>query len=365
MQRIFFLKFIDRWLGTTLANMLPKPSNQSRRVDKPLSVLFIRPGGIGDAVHLVPVVYALQKTFPGIAIDILAECRNGSVFAMCPGIRRIIRYDRPGQLLQALRSRYDVVIDSEQWHRLSAVVARLVRAPMKIGFATNERRRLFTHALPYRQDDYETTSFLRLLAPLGIPAGEVVADSWLHIPEDVRKSVVSLLPQDDHRPMVVIFPGASIEEKRWGADRFRSVAKWCLDRSLQVVLVGGEGDRPDSERIASGLDIVNLAGRTSLVQTAAIIDAAAVVVSGDSGVLHIAAGLGRPTVALFGPSSMEKWAPRGPRHATLSKCLSCSPCSRFGYTPSCPNSGRCMNDIAVTDVTHAIATLLKLPGGDG
>lgn len=365
MSRIHLLKILDLWLGTALVFLLPKPLLPPPCPLPPQSILLIRPGGIGDAVHLLPAIQALQKSFPEIAIDILAERRNAGVFAMCPGIRRNFQYDRPGQLLQALHGRYDVVIDTEQWHQLSAVVTRLVRAPVKIGFATNKRRRLFTHTISYCQDDYEIRSFLSLLEPLGVPADEVVAESWLHIPEDVCESVVSLLPQSNHQPIVAIFAGASIAEKRWGVDRFRSVAEWCLDRRLQVVLIGGEGDRPDAERIASGLEIVNLTGRTSLVQTAAIIEKVAMVVSGDSGVLHIAAGLGRPTVALFGPSSIDKWAPRGPQHVALSKCLSCSPCSRFGYTSSCPNSGWCMSDIAVTDVARAIATLLDLPDGRG
>ncbi len=353
------LKTIDRWFGAALVALLPRPGLPSSQI-LPGSILIIRPGGIGDAVLLVPAINALRERFPEAVIDVLAESRNAGAFALCPGIRRAFLYDRPGQLLEVLRQHYDVVIDTEQWHRLSAVVARLVRSSVKIGFATNERSRLFSHPIPYAQNDFEVTSFLRLLEPLGIPVGEISVGGWLHIPAAAREPVASLMPQDDRRPMVVVFPGASTAEKRWGASRFRSVAEWCLGCRLQVVLIGGKGDRAESEQIASGLDIVNLAGRTSLVQTAAIIDKAAVIVSGDSGVLHIAAGLGRPTVALFGSSSVDKWAPRGPRHVVLKQELPCSPCARFGYTPSCAYSVRCMSDIAVTDVTHAIAKLLEL-----
>lgn len=360
MLKIHFLKFADRWLGAALASLLPRPLSPSPDVLEPHSFLLIRPGGIGDAVHLEPAIHALYTRFPQAAIDILAEGRNSGIFPLCLGIRRVYRYDHPAELMSVLCNSYDVIIDTEQWHRLSAVVVHLVRAPVKIGFATNNRRRLFTHGCPYHQEDYEVISFLRLLNPLGVPTVGFTAERWLHIPAAVRDAFVSLLPPHDQRPVVVIFPGASIAEKRWGFDRFRSVAEWCLGLRLQVVLIGGEGDRSEAAQIASGIDVVNLVGRTSLLQTSEIIEKSAVVVSGDSGVLHLAAGLGCPSVALFGPSSTVKWAPRDPRHVVLHRNLSCSPCSRFGYTPPCPIDARCMKEITVENVTSAIGTLLTL-----
>jgi ADP-heptose:LPS heptosyltransferase len=155
-----------------------------------------------------------------------------------------------------------------------------------------------------------------------------------------------------------LFPGASIAERRWGAERFRSVAQWCLGEGLQVALVGGGGDAAETGQIAAGLDVLDLAGRTNLAETAAVLERAAVVVSGDSGILHIAVGLGRPTVALFGPGIVVKWAPRGPAHVVLNKQLSCSPCTRFGYTPACPHASRCLAEISIDEVTAGIAQLM-------
>jgi ADP-heptose:LPS heptosyltransferase len=85
--------------------------------------------------------------------------------------------------------------------------------------------------------------------------------------------------------------------------------------------------------------------------------------SGDSGVLHIAMGLGVPTVSLFGPGRAGKWAPRGERHIVINKGLSCSPCTTFGTTPPCPISAQCLNDITVDEVFNAVAVLLTATGG--
>jgi ADP-heptose:LPS heptosyltransferase len=229
---------------------------------------------------------------------------------------------------------------------------------VKIGYATNERARLFTHAIPYSHDDYEVDSFLRLLEPLGVSQVAPSAGAWLQVPDAARQKVTRLLPDGDERPLVVLFPGASIAERRWGAERFREVAAWCLGRDLRVAVVGGEVERDEGERIAADLPVINLAGQTTLAETAAILEIAAVVVSGDSGILHLAVGLGRPTVSLFGSGIAAKWAPHGPRHVVLNKNLPCSPCTSFGYTPPCPYGTRCLNEISVNEVMRGIASVI-------
>jgi ADP-heptose:LPS heptosyltransferase len=354
MMRIHLLKFLDRWLGTTLARLLPRPAAPSPIGPDPQSILIIRPGGIGDAVLLVPTINALRAQFPRAAIDLLAERRNAGVFALCPEIRSLFCYDRPGQLLEVLRRRYTVVIDSEQWHYLSAVIARLVRAPVKIGFATNPRRRLFTSPVAYSHDDYEVASFLRLLYPLGISGATAPVGPWLQVPDYARQAADSLLPEDDW-PLAVIFPGASITERCWGVEKFARVADWFRERRLRVVVVGGEGERADGEILATSCGAINLAGKTSLAETAALLARSTVLVSGDTGILHLAVGLGCPTVSLFGPGIAAKWAPQGAGHIVLNKKLHCSPCTRFGYTPDCPHGVRCMREIAVADVTEELA----------
>lgn len=358
------MKRLDTVAGSALARLLPRPRIPAAMPAMTGGLLLIRPGGIGDAVHLAPAIRLLAERFPHAPLDVLAERRNAGAFALCPGIRELYQYDRPAQLLQVLGNRYDVVIDTEQWHRLSAVVARGVRAPVKIGFAGNERARLFTHTLPYAHEDYETASFLRLLAPLGIDGEVPPEEPWLQVPEDALAVMKLQLPEPPAAGRrVVIFPGASIAERRWGTERFREVACWCLDHGHQVVVVGGDADRADAGAIVSGLPAVNLAGETTLAETAAVIALADLVVSGDSGVLHIAVGLGCPTVALFGPGIAAKWAPRANRHVVLDKRLACSPCTRFGYTPACPHGVRCLREIVVADVTAAIAGVLARRAG--
>lgn len=356
-----WLKKVDGALGSLLARFWPRPGPTNTPPDCPRRLLLIRPGGIGDAVLLVPAIRAFKKSYPECDVTILAEGRNGAAFALCPEVNQVLLYDHPKQLFAALRRRYDLVIDTEQWHRLSALIARLIRADLKIGFATNERQRLFNVAVPYAHEDYEVNSFLRLVEPLGIKNQETEYP-FLKVPEDIARKAEKKLESLADQTFVVLFSGASIPERRWGADRFHRLALWLNQQGLAVVVVGGGQDREVGETILSGCQGLNLAGSTSLAETAAVLQRACLLVSGDSGVLHMAIGLDVPTVSLFGPGIDAKWAPRGAKHRVLNKKLSCSPCTRFGTTPPCPDEGRCIQEISVDEVASDVAVLLKIIG---
>ena len=361
-MNIRLMKTLDAIIGRLAVSLLTTPVNFSMP-GKMSSILIIRPGGIGDAVLLIPTVHAIKEKYPAAAITILAERRNSQVFALCADVDQVLHYDHPLELLTAIKGTYDVVIDTEQWHRLSAIVARLTRAPVLIGYATNERSRLFDIRIPYSQDDYESECFFNLAAPLGV-LHDQVPERFLEIPAAANANVSRILADLGGSNFVVIFPGASIAERRWGGDRFRQLAILLSSLGIPVVVIGGNVDKEQGEMIVAGGGL-NLAGRTSLVETAAIMDKSALLVSGDSGVLHIAAGLGKPTVSLFGPGRAGKWAPRGERHIVINKELPCSPCTTYGTTPACPIAAQCMRDISVDEVFNAITMQLTSSGAIG
>jgi len=356
-MNIPLMKSIDVLVGVIAVKLLASPAAVQLLSDISC-ILLIRPGGIGDAALLGPAIHYLKNEYPNIQITILAERRNAGVFSLIPDVDQLYCYDKPAEFRQAVSKKYDVVIDTEQWHRLSAVVARLIRSPIKIGFATNERRRMFTHTLPYSHDEYEVCNFNRLLEPLtGLSEQTESTIPFLTIPTTSTASAEKLLAALNDKPFVAIFPGASIPERRWGTDRFRAVANALIQKGYGIIVVGGAVDQADAQAIAGGFGL-NLAGQTSLTETAAVLARSALLVSGDSGLLHIAVGLGVPTVALFGPGRALKWAPQGKQHTVINKNLPCSPCTTFGTTPPCPYNARCMQEITVGEVvTHCLKQL--------
>jgi len=357
-MKLRFLKFLDGFIGPPVvrlaALLLRTPSAADRS-----AILFIRPGGIGDAVLLIPAIQAMKCRFPDATIDVLAEKRNCEVFSLCPDVGRVYRYDRPKELLSAVQGAYAVVIDTEQWHRLSAVVARLVRAPTTLGFATNERKKLFTHSIAYAQDDYELDSFLHLIEPLAGTATQNRDDPFVTVPEPSRSTVRPLLHALRKNKIVTLFPGGSIAERRWGSERFREVAKRLSDRGHGIVVVGGKDDAPAGEDIVRVIrNSLSLCGQLSLPETAAVLQESALLVSGDSGVMHLGYAVGTKVIALFGPGREKKWAPQSSRVAVINKQLACSPCTTFGYTPKCSKNALCLSGITVDEVVQQALSLL-------
>jgi lipopolysaccharide heptosyltransferase II len=329
-------------------------------------VLFIRPGGIGDAVMLIPAISALKKAYPQAKIDILAEKRNAAIFHLSPHISNVWAYDMPSNLLKAFHGRYDVVVDTEQWHRLSAVIVRLTGAPVSIGYSTNERKYLFTCPIPYSHDNYEVNSFFNLLEPLNIPRPVKIEVPYLVLPENAVKTANELLEGiKKDKTIVTIFPGASIPEKRWGDNNFVRLVSKLSDMGIPFVVIGGANEKDIGDRMVVGRNGINLAGKTSIMVSVAIINQSTIVVSPDSGMLHVACGLGKPTVSLFGPSNLRKWSPQEGSHVVITKSMNCSPCSRFGYTNKCSQNTRCMLEISVDEVVAAVYRLLGVTTGDG
>lgn len=361
-NKLHLLKGLDRILGTLLVhalNLILRPKNNN--IYNISSVLIIRPGGIGDAVLLLPAIQSLKERFPDSEIDILCEKRNAEAFALSYKINRIYLYDRGLELFKCLKNKYDIVIDTEQWHRLSAVVAYLTSAPVRIGFNTNERAKLFTHKIYYSHEDYEVDSFLRLLSPISDKITFNASEPFLTVPSESSEKVKPLLSALTDRKIIAIFPGGSITERHWGAERFYELAVLLSTHGYSIAVVGGKEDTLQGEKIIDRIPYsLNLCGKLSLSETAAVLKKSTLLITGDSGIMHIAYGLGIKTLSLFGPGIEKKWAPIGERHIVINKHLSCSPCTKFGYTPKCKKGIECLKHITPEEVfKEAVRLILK------
>lgn len=360
MNKISIIKRIDSLLGPPLILLVKQFFSQRNEWPEHINkILVIRPGGIGDAVLLIPSLLALKKKFPHVQIDVLAEKRNSSMFFLCSDIGRVLQYDRPFTILSTIQGTYDVVIDTEQWHRMSAIVARLINSPMSIGFATNERKQLFTHPVNYSHDDYETLSFLNLLKPMISDVPRRLNVPFLTIPPAAIVTAKNLFSPLTKTSFVALFPGGSVIERKWGSARFHELAKLLIDKGYGIIVVGGKKDVQDGNEIIYDLpNSINVCGKLSLPETAAVLQHSTILISGDSGIMHIGFGLGIKIVALFGSGREKKWAPREGNSVVINKNLSCSPCTTFGYTPKCKRDVACMKQITVEEVFAAAMTLL-------
>jgi lipopolysaccharide heptosyltransferase II len=373
--QVDLLKAVDAVVGRGLAALLSlwpgrKSSQEAAAANPPSRILVIRPGGIGDAVLFVPMLRALRAAWPEAELHLLLERRNRGVLQGTGLADRLHLYDRPGDLLGVVRESFDMVIDTEQFHYLAAVVGRLTGAPRRIGFATNGRRRLLTETVDYDETVYEVHSFLDLAAAATGSRAPWDPDAPFYpVTELARQRARERLEPLEGLRRVAIHPGASIPERRWPPERYAELALMLARNEIGIVVLGGPADGQAAaviERALGDRPSVNLATRCSLAEAAAVVEQVDVYVSADSGVLHLAYGVGTPTVHLFGPGVLSKWGPQGKRFVTIRTDAPCSPCTRFGYTPPCNQGMVCMQRITAAEVARAVRAQLDAgPGKDG
>ena len=363
--RIIFLKLVDHSIGFLIimfiqGSLLFKPQRAGIIPEKIKNVLIIRPGGIGDAVWLVPLIRVLkQKT--GCSIDVLCERRNKAVFDLCRDhLRHIWMYDVQGwKLIKELTSQnYDCVIDTEQFHYFSAILAYLTSSPCRIGFDTVPcRSKIYTHKVSYSQEAQEYRMFLDLFNVLLLIKLEE------YLPQMVLDLSKTEIPRDlkGHR-YITVYIGASVKERYWGKVKFAQLCKELIGLDFKVVLVGGKEDIKKSAEIKAFFNndqTIDLVGRISLAETVAVLKEGLVAVGADSGIMHLACAVNCPSVWLFGAGIERKWLPQYSRHESINLHLDCSPCTLFGYTQRCPYDVRCLKEISVPHVVDKIKILLK------
>jgi len=363
-RRIKLLKTVDSIVGP-LALRLAASSRLGKKPtpinEKNEKVLVIRPGGIGDAALLLPALKILKEVIPTAQIHILCEPRNAGVFTHSPFVSKILNYNRLGDLKKVRETEYDCIFDTEQSHFLTGAFVAFSKGYKKVGFATEGRDKAYDVSVEYFQDEYEAESFFRLFA--------ASIENWpekfqlrppYFFPTNQERGKIDALLADIKREIVCIFSGASIIERLWPLDKWSQVADELWKMGKQPTIIGGKAEIDISQKImdTANSPILNLCGRLSLSETATMFDRSRLLISTDSGMLHMGAMCNIPTVSLFGPGIADKWGPQGNRHRIINKNLPCSPCTKFGTTPPCPNNMACMMDISSEEVLGASKGLL-------
>jgi heptosyltransferase-1 len=373
-------------------------------------ILLIKLSAVGDVVHTFPVLNQLRRRYPAARIDWLVKPAMAELVRHHPAVSNVIEYPHPDagaswtgigawlsstpKLISELRTpRYDLVVDLHGQIR-SAVCTLLTGAPVRIGFdrPRAEVRRASARKLPalaYRHgwtgaregswiayshhlrvptlDMHAVDRYLRVGAMLGI--ADAPADFSFVIPAAARERAKALLRAhavalDDDRPDIVLLaPGTIWETKQWTAGGFADVANHCLQRGRSVVLVGSPNERAICRRVAAAAPgAIDLCGQTTLSELAALTSLAAIAVTNDSGPLHLAVALGRPTISIFGPTDSLWVGPYGRADAVLEAGLSCAPCY-LRRLSRCPYDHACMHAISPALVIDRIETTLAKPDG--
>jgi len=338
-----------------------------------MNILIVKLSAIGDVIHTLPSLAALRRCYPQAHISWAVEEAAADLLADHPMLDRVlvsrrkrwIRDLRRGagraavlreirEFYRMLRDRpYDLVID---FHGLfkSAVLVWLSGGKRRLGFDSLQEGSglVLNERIPEDMGKHAVERYLDLPRHLGCETGEPEFPIALQEPHFERvAALLASFAVDTSRGFVAVSPVAYWETKLWDEAKFAAVCDRIVRELGLPVVFTGESPEGPIERIRALMQApsASAAGRTSLRDLAALYRRASVLLTTDSGPMHLAAAVGTPVVALFGPTSPERTGPYGEGHVVIRRGMDCSPCFR----KACETL-QCMKSITVDEVFEAV-----------
>ena len=354
-------------VGQTLSGLPGGPDKARPTGEK---FLIVRLGSLGDVIHGIPVAAALRSRFPRAHIDWIVDARYVELLDLVESLDRRIAIDprdvtRAGQrarfigsIRELRRARYDAAIDLQGLVK-SAILARAAGARRTIGFAKRHLREplarfLYSDPIDTGAAAHVIDKSLALLEPLG------VTDRRPRFPITIPRTdvVASVIDRFAPNGYALVNPGAAWPNKRWPPDRFGAVAAAIhRDFGIRSLVLWGPGEQPLASAVAAAsMGAAEVAPPTTISDLVGSARHARVMVSGDTGPLHIAGAVGTPIVALFGPTFPERNGPWSRHDITISRDAGCA----CHYQRQCRREVPCINDIGIGDVMDAVQQRLRV-----
>jgi len=341
-------------------------------------VLIVKPSSFGDIVHSLPFLHVLRRGLPRAHVAWMVSRANAGLLEGHPEIDELVIFERErwggvtdfcrsvpelAAFVRGLRRRaFDLVVDLQGLFR-SGLLTRLSGAPRRVGFAAaREMSHLFYTDRVHVSDPemHAVERYLLVARALGLDT-DGAPTFVVPVGEDDRRFAAERLDEmnPDGTAVVVMLPSSRWVTKRWPGEHFAALAdRVTRELDARVLFLGGVGDVPLVESIRGAMKspAPSLVGRTTLRQSAALLERADAVVANDSGPMHLAVALGRPVVALYGPTSPGRTGPYGGNVRLVRTRCDCAPC----FKSDCDRH-ECMRDISVDEVFDALRHLMEVP----
>ena len=322
-----------------------------------MNILVVRLGALGDIVHTVPAAAALRRAFPDARLDWLVDARHRAFLDLVTVLDRAVVLERAspaGWVDVARRLRqtaYDVAVDFQGLMK-SAILARASGAPRVVGFSIWHLRE--KSARPFYSESVEAAAGhvvrknLRLLEALGVH-DERIEFPLREIPSAAAEDVAAAAGR---LPIALINPGAAWPNKRWEPKRFGEVAAFLRDvRGFAPFVLWGPGEESLARSVVDASSgAARLTPPTKIADLVALCRGASLMISGDTGPLHIAAAVGTPIVSIFGPTDPARNGAWLDLDAAVSRYDTCE----CHYDRRCHAAAWCLDSISVAEVTAAV-----------
>lgn len=360
-----WMKRLDKWIGCPLLFILgifrnKKPAINLDNIDVPRIVL-IKTAAIGDTIILSAMVDEIKRQYPRCSITVICSHNNLSMVKLIRGVDDIFIFEmkRPLQSFSALRhlGHFDLLLDFGPWPRINAVISWMVHVDYKVGFkrAHMYRHYVYDKWVEHLDTVHEIDNYRNILRGAGIQPADLLP-SFIPSSND-------LTPET---PYVVFhqYPGGSMENQRkWSEVCWVELGKRLYQMyHIRILLSGANMDAEAAEHTAQllrqvGVPVENIAGKCSLSDMVAILAKARLVVSVNTGIMHLTAAVRAPLVALHGATSELRWGPLGDTSVVVKSGEPCQPCISLGFESNC-NNPICMQNITVDMVMERVERLL-------
>ncbi|MGE5840759.1 MAG: lipopolysaccharide heptosyltransferase II [Deltaproteobacteria bacterium] len=334
---------------------------------------------VGDAVMSMPAFEAVKENFPDSQVAVLARPWVLPLYESHPAATHVIPYTRGNgyrkdfseflRVIRTVRSlHFDMAVLFQNAFE-AALIARLAGIRIRVGYNTDGRGLLLSHSVARGKEvlkRHQVEYYLTILRALGWDAP--TRDPVLRTsPESVSRarSILSSKGIGDQDLLLGLSPGAAYgPAKRWPVERFAAIARRAIrEWGARVIVIGTEKERELGETLVSAAapDVFNFCGMTGLGDALALIKRCRLFVSNDSGLMHVAAALQVPTVAIFGSTDSVATGPRGKNARIVKQDMECSPCLK----PECAIGYRCLLAVQPEDVWRSMEELRAQGTGQG
>lgn len=333
-------------------------------------ILLIKPSSLGDIVHTLPVVAALKQQWPAAHLTWCVKRQWAEMVERAEGVDRVWPIDFTvrgwaGSVPALRREGFDLVLDLQGLLR-SAALAWLTGCPTRVGFANGREgspwfysRRVAVPTIEMHAVDRYLLIAEALGAVIQGPPQfrfRLLSQDFSAVGDVLQKKAVNV-----DAPWVAMNVSARWPTKRWPIESFAAVAAQLAREGVgPIVVVGGPDERRDGEQLKdlAGCPIIDLTGETKLGLLPALLSKAALLITNDSGPMHVAAAVGTPVVSVFGPTSALRTGPYGEGHAVLTHDVPCRPC----FSRTCRNTVQmeCLQGVTPAQVVAAVRDRLAL-----
>jgi heptosyltransferase I len=339
-------RILDRYVGIPIIFLLGLfKKRRNTFPDNVKNVAFLKTAGIGDTALLSAVVRDFKDAYPDAELTIFVASNNYEMAQLISGIDRIIKLPvaKPWKCIHCIKGsgEYDIWIDFGPWPRINAILSFFSKARLKVGFKTKGQHRQYIYDIAAEHSDqvHELDNYKNLLKPIWLN-GHNLPFINLQIPKCI-----------ENRITIHMFPGGSRSYlKEWPDANWIEVINQLTAHHYEVFLTGAKIDREKAEqikaKIANSGSVNIVAGAFDLRQTATLLKSSALVISVNTGIMHLASALGCILIALHGPTSVRRWGPLGANAISLQSSLQCSPCLNLGFEYKC-HTNSCMQSITI------------------